>query len=38
VRFTFGRFNKSDDVDAVADAITDVIEQLREISPLGKEL
>jgi cysteine desulfurase len=38
VRFTFGRFNKSDEVDAVADAIADVIEQLREISPLGKEL
>jgi len=38
VRFTFGRFNKSGDVDAVADAIADVIEQLREISPLGKEL
>jgi len=38
VRFTFGRYNKSDDVDTVADAIADVIEQLREISPLGKEL
>ena len=38
VRFTFGRYNKSDDVDAVADAIADVIEQLRAISPLGKEL
>jgi cysteine desulfurase len=38
VRFTFGRFNESDDVDAVADAITEVIEQLREISPLGKDL
>jgi cysteine desulfurase len=38
VRFTFGRFNKSDDVDAVADAIAEVIEQLREISPLGKDL
>jgi cysteine desulfurase len=37
VRFTFGRFNKLDDVDAVADAIADVIEQLREISPLGKD-
>ena len=37
VRFTFGRFNQTKDVDAVADAITDVIEQLRAISPLGKE-
>lgn len=38
VRFTFGRYNKSGDVDAVADVIADVIEQLRAISPLGKEL
>lgn len=37
VRFTFGRFNKMQDVDAVSDAIADVIEQLRAISPLGKE-
>jgi cysteine desulfurase len=37
VRFTFGRFNKAEDVDAVAEAITDVIIRLREISPLGKE-
>lgn len=37
VRFTFGRFNQPDDVDAVADAIADVIEKLRAISPLGKE-
>jgi cysteine desulfurase len=37
VRFTFGRFNKDEDVDAVAEAITDVIARLREISPLGKE-
>lgn len=38
VRFTFGRYNKPGDVDAVADVIADVIEQLRAISPLGKEL
>jgi len=37
VRFTFGRFNQDRDVDAVADAISDVIEKLRAISPLGKE-
>jgi cysteine desulfurase len=37
VRFTFGRFNQPEDVDAVADAISDVIENLRAISPLGKE-
>ena len=37
VRFTFGRFNKEEEVEAVADAISDVIENLRAISPLGKE-
>ncbi|MCR4406216.1 MAG: cysteine desulfurase [Anaerolineae bacterium] len=37
VRFTFGRFNKPEDVDAVAEAIAEVIENLRAISPLGKE-
>jgi len=37
VRFTFGRYNQPEDVDAVADAITEVITHLRAISPLGKE-
>jgi len=37
VRFTFGRFNRPEDVDAVAEAIADVIQKLRAISPLGKE-
>jgi cysteine desulfurase len=37
VRFTFGRFNKAKDVDAVADAVSDIITNLRAISPLGKE-
>ncbi len=37
VRFTFGRFNRAEDVDAVAEAVADVIEQLRAISPLGKD-
>jgi len=36
VRFTFGRFNQEQDVDAAADAIAAVIASLREISPLGK--
>lgn len=36
VRFTFGRFNQESDVDMVADAISEVISALREISPLGK--
>jgi cysteine desulfurase len=37
VRFALGRFNHSGDVEAVADAIADVIAKLRAISPLGKE-
>jgi cysteine desulfurase len=37
VRFTFGRFNEDGDVDAVADAIAEVVADLRRISPLGKD-
>ncbi|MGD1995746.1 MAG: cysteine desulfurase family protein [Anaerolineae bacterium] len=37
VRFTFGRYNKEEDVDAVVEAITDVVKELRRISPLGKD-
>jgi cysteine desulfurase len=37
VRFTFGRYNKMEDVDAVVEAVSDVVKQLREISPLGRE-
>ncbi|MBU7009258.1 MAG: cysteine desulfurase [Theionarchaea archaeon] len=37
VRFTFGRFNTPDEVDRVVDAVSDVVESLRKISPLGKE-
>jgi cysteine desulfurase len=37
VRFTFGRFNREQDVDSVTEAITEVISRLREISPLGKD-
>jgi cysteine desulfurase len=37
VRFTFGRFNRESDVDAVAQALEEVVEELRKISPLGKE-
>ncbi len=36
VRFTFGRFNTAEDVDAVAGVIAEVIAALRQISPLGK--
>lgn len=37
VRLTFGRYNRPEDVDAVAAALTEVIASLRVISPLGKE-
>jgi cysteine desulfurase len=37
VRFTFGRYNTMEDVDAVAEAIAEVVIELRRISPLGKE-
>jgi len=37
VRLTLGRYNTEEDVEAVADAIRDVITNLRAISPLGKE-
>ncbi|MGE5627449.1 MAG: cysteine desulfurase family protein [Solirubrobacterales bacterium] len=37
IRFTLGRFNTVDEVDYVADTLNKVIENLRKISPLGKE-
>jgi cysteine desulfurase len=37
IRFTFGRYNTMKDADAVVDALTEVIPELRSISPLGKE-
>jgi cysteine desulfurase len=37
VRFTFGRYNEEEDIGAVADAVTDVVTELRRISPLGKD-
>jgi len=37
VRLTFGRFNQESDVQAVADALSEIIDNLRKISPLGKE-
>jgi cysteine desulfurase len=36
VRFTFGRYNDEGDVDAVSEAVAEVVEELRRISPLGK--
>ncbi len=37
VRFTFGRYNDEGDVDAVAEAVVDIVKELRRISPLGKD-
>lgn len=37
VRFTFGRYNKEEDVDRVVDTIAEVVRELRRISPLGKD-
>jgi len=37
VRFTFGRYNTMEDVDAVVEAVAEVVRELRIISPLGKE-
>lgn len=37
IRFSFGRFNTMEDVDAVVETLTQVVKELRSISPLGKE-
>ena len=37
VRFTFGRFNNEDQVEEVIEATSDIIQKLRDISPLGEE-
>jgi len=37
VRLTLGRYNKEEDVAAVVAAITEVVTELRRISPLGKD-
>jgi cysteine desulfurase len=36
VRFTFGRYNTIDEVGIVVDTVSEVVENLRKISPLGK--
>lgn len=37
MRFTFGRYNTIEDVDAVVETLAEVVRELRIISPLGKE-
>ncbi len=36
IRFSLGRYNTVEDADAVIDAISEIVEQLRSISPLGR--
>jgi cysteine desulfurase len=36
IRFTFGRYNTMEDVDAVVQTLAEVVQELRSISPLGK--
>jgi len=36
VRFTFGRYNTMEDVDAVVKTLAEVVQELRIISPLGE--
>jgi len=37
IRFTFGRYNTMEDIDTVVQTLTEVVQELRSISPLGKE-
>lgn len=37
IRFTFSRYNTKEDVDKIVAAVKDVVNNLREISPLGKK-
>ncbi len=37
VRFTPSRFNDMEDVDSVVTATSEIIEELRDISPLGED-
>ena len=36
IRFTFGRYNRDEDVDDIVGAMVEVVGELRKISPLGK--
>ncbi|MFC2045616.1 cysteine desulfurase family protein [Chloroflexota bacterium] len=37
IRFTFGRYNIIEDVNTVVETLTEVVKELRSISPLGKD-
>jgi cysteine desulfurase len=36
IRFTFGRYNAVEEVDSIVQALAEIVEELRSISPLGK--
>ncbi len=38
IRFSFGKDNSDADVDYVVEVLIDVVERLRELSPLGKKV
>jgi len=38
LRFSFGRFNEKNEVERLVYELTDIIEKLREISPLKREV
>jgi cysteine desulfurase len=38
IRFSFGKDNSEEDVDYVVEVLTEVVERLRELSPLGKKV
>lgn len=37
IRISLGRYNTTEEVDAVVDTLAEVVKELRKISPLGKE-
>jgi len=37
IRFTFGRYNTMDEVENIVDTLAEIVDELRKISPLGKE-
>lgn len=37
IRFTFGRYNTMNEVDDIVSALTEIVKELRKISPLGKD-
>lgn len=37
VRFSLGRFNSMEDVDTIVNAVSEIVDELRDISPLGDE-